>query len=204
MRRALDELQIDYYDAIGEAAFYGPKIDFQVKNVNGKEDTLSTIQVDYSIAPKFNITYKDKDGQDKTPVIIHMALMGSIDRFMAFMLEMTGGRLPFWLAPEQVRILTINDQVLDYVEKIKVILSEIVLMEPLKYNELRFGVDDRPETLNKKVRDAEIQKIPIILIVGPKDKDNNEVSIRTHEQGEIKVKLTELKSFISNFSYKFE
>jgi threonyl-tRNA synthetase len=200
MRRALDELQIDYYDAIGEAAFYGPKIDFQVKNVNGKEDTLSTIQVDYSIAPKFNITYKDKDGQDKTPVIIHMALMGSIDRFMAFMLEMTGGRLPFWLAPEQVRILTINDQVLDYVDKIKLILSEIVLMEPLKYNELRFGVDDRPETLNKKIRDAEIQKIPIILIVGPKDKDNNEVSIRTHEQGEIKVKLTELKNFISNFS----
>jgi threonyl-tRNA synthetase len=200
MRRALDELQIDYYDAIGEAAFYGPKIDFQVKNVNGKEDTLSTIQVDYSIAPKFNITYKDKDGQDKTPVIIHMALMGSIDRFMAFMLEMTAGRLPFWLAPEQVRILTINDQVLDYVEKIKLILSEIVLMEPLKYNELRFGVDDRPETLNKKIRDAEIQKIPIIVIVGPKDKDNNEVSIRTHEQGEIKVKLTELKNFISNFS----
>ncbi len=200
MRRALDELKIDYYDAIGEAAFYGPKIDFQVKNVNGKEDTLSTIQVDYSIAPKFNITYKDKDGQDKTPVIIHMALMGSIDRFMAFMLEMTGGRLPFWLAPEQVRILTINDQVLDYVDKIKPILSEIVLMQPLKYNELRFDVDDRPETLSKKIRDAETQKIPIILIVGPKDKDNDEVSIRTHEQGETKIKLTELKNFISNFS----
>lgn len=195
MRKALDDLGVDYYDAIGEAAFYGPKIDFQVKNVNGKEDSLSTIQVDYSIAPKFNITYKDSDGQDKVPAIIHMALMGSIDRFMAFMLEMTGGRLPFWLASTQVKILAINDQVLPYVEQIKQILSEVVLMKPLKYNEIRYEVDDRSESLGKKIREAEIQKIPVMLIVGSKDVEAGEISVRT-QSGEQKVKLEELKVWL--------
>lgn len=195
MRRALDKLQVDYYDGIGEAAFYGPKIDFQVKNVNGKEDTLSTIQVDYSIAPKFHITYKDSDGTDKVPVIIHMALMGSIDRFMAFMLEMTGGRLPFWLTPEQVRILTINDQVADFVAKIKAILDTVVLMQPLKYNEIRYQVDDRSESLGKKIREAEMDKIPVMLIVGPRDVENNRVSIRTHTS-EDQVDLAKLPEFL--------
>ncbi len=197
MRKALDALGVDYYDAIGEAAFYGPKIDFQVKNVNGKEDTLSTIQVDYSIAPKFNITYKDKDGKDKVPVIIHMALMGSIDRFMAFMLEMTGGRLPFWLAPEQVRILTINDQVEDYVRQIKSVLDSIVLMKPLKYNELRYTIDNNNESLSKKIREAELQKIPVILIVGPKDIEAHEISVRMQNKEE-KVKLEDLKNWLES------
>ena len=134
MRQALDEMGVEYYDAVGEAAFYGPKIDIQVKNVNGKEDSLSTIQVDYSIAPKFGITDKNDKGEDEIPAIIHMALMGSVDRFMAFMLEMTAGRIPFWLAPTQVKILTINTQpeTLEYVEKVKSILAETVLMKPLK------------------------------------------------------------------------
>jgi threonyl-tRNA synthetase len=199
MRQALDELGVDYYEAVGEAAFYGPKIDIQVKNVNGKEDSLSTIQVDYSIAPKFGITFTNSQGQDEVPAIIHMALMGSVDRFMAFMLEMTGGRLPFWLAPAQVKILTVNNQeiVMDYVDKIKSVLADIVLMKPLKYNELRFEVDDRNESLGKKIREAETQKIPVILIVGPKDIESGQVSVRA-QNGEEKVSLDGLKNYLES------
>ena len=201
MRQVLDELGVDYYEAIGEAAFYGPKIDIQVKNVNGKEDSLSTIQVDYSIAPKFGITFKNNKGEDEVPAIIHMALMGSIDRFMAFMLEMTAGRLPFWLAPNQIKILTINNEqaTTDYVEKIKQILDEVVLMKPLKYNELRYSVDDRSESLGKKIREATNEKVPVMLIVGPKDVEAGEVSVRTQE-GEEKVKLEELGEFLKGLS----
>jgi len=197
MRQVLDELGVDYYDAVGEAAFYGPKIDIQVKNVNGKEDSLSTIQVDYSIAPKFGITFKNNKGEDEVPAIIHMALMGSVDRFMAFMLEMTGGRLPFWLAPTQIKILTVNNQAetLEYLEKVKSILSEIALMKPLKYNEIRFEIDDRQESLGKKIREGEMSKIPVLLIVGPKDIAENQVSVRT-QNGEEKVKLEGLAEFL--------
>ncbi|MEM1312169.1 MAG: threonine--tRNA ligase [Patescibacteria group bacterium] len=199
LREALDESGIDYYDGVGEAAFYGPKIDVQVRNVNGKEDTLSTIQVDFSIAPKFEITYTNSAGEQQVPAIMHRALMGSIERFMAFLIESCGGRFPFWLAPEQVRILTVNNQdnVLDYVSKIKSILSDIVLMKPLKYNEIRHELDDRNESLGRKIREAETQKIPVILIVGPKDVENNQVSVRTHINEE-KVKLEKLKYFLEN------
>ena len=199
MRTALDELRVEYYEAIGEAAFYGPKIDIQVKNVNSKEDSLSTIQVDYSIAPKFGITFKNTLGEDEVPAIIHMALMGSVDRFMAFMLEMTGGRLPFWLAPVQLKILTINnsEEVMNYVTKIKTILEETVLMKPLKYNEIRFEIDDRQETLGKKIREGEMSKIPVLLIAGPKDIAENQVSVRT-QGGEEKVKLEDLGEFLKN------
>lgn len=199
MRNALDELGIDYYDAIGEAAFYGPKIDIQVKNVNGKEDTLSTIQVDYSIAPKFGITYTNENGDDEIPAIIHMALMGSIDRFMAFMIEMTGGRLPLWLSPTQIKILTVNNEkeTLDYVKKVNAILNDTVLMKPLRYNEIRYGVDDRDESLGKKIREAEKMKIPVILVVGPKDVAANTVNVR-HQGTEEAITLTELNSYLQS------
>jgi len=201
MRQVLDELKVDYYDAVGEAAFYGPKIDIQVKNVNGKEDSLSTIQVDYSIAPKFGITFKNGLGEDEVPTIIHMALMGSVDRFMAFMLEMTGGRLPFWLAPTQIKILTVNNQpeVLEYVAKIKEILDETVLMKPLKYNEIRYEIDDRAESLGKKIREATNQKIPLQIIVGPKDISACEVSVRT-QGGEEKVGIEGLGEFLGKIN----
>lgn len=199
MRTALDELGIDYYDAPGEAAFYGPKIDFQVKNVNGKEDSLSTIQVDYSIAPKFGITYTNEDGEDEVPAIIHMALMGSIDRFMAFMIEMTGGRLPLWLAPTQVKILTINNEAetLAYVQEVTALLDETVLMQPLRYNEIRYTIDDRQESLNKKIREAEKQKTPLMFIVGPKDIEAKTVSVRQHNE-ETTVALNELQNYIQS------
>lgn len=202
MRQALDSLQVKYYEAVGEAAFYGPKIDIQVRNVNGKEDTLSTIQVDYSIAPKFGITFTNEKGEEEIPAIIHMALMGSIDRFIAFVLEMTGGRLPFWLAPVQVRVLTVNNQAdtLAYVQKVQTILDQVVLMEPLKYNELRYEIDERNESLGKKIREASKAKIPVMLIVGPKDIAENSVSLRIQNQKqmtETKIALDELLQFLS-------
>jgi threonyl-tRNA synthetase len=197
IQKALDITGVKYYKGVGEAAFYGPKIDVQVKNVNGKEDTLSTIQVDMSIAPKFDITYTAEDGSQKAPAIMHRALMGSIDRFMAFLIEMHGGRFPFWLAPTQIKILTINDEVLPYVDKIKEVLNQVVLMKPLKYNELRYEVDERSESLGKKIREAEMEKIPVILIVGPKDQAAGQVSVRTQE-GEKKVELAELKRFLES------
>jgi threonyl-tRNA synthetase len=143
MKSVLDELKVDYYEAPNEAAFYGPKIDIQVKNVNGKEDSLSTIQVDYSIAPKFGITYTDNEDTKQVPAIIHMALMGSIDRFMAFLIEMNGGRFPFWVAPEQIRILTVSDAVFPYLTEVESILQDTYLMKPYRFNEIRYEVDKR-------------------------------------------------------------
>jgi threonyl-tRNA synthetase len=195
MQVALDEMGVSYFKAPNEAAFYGPKIDIQVKNVNGKEDSLSTIQVDFSIAPKFGITYKDSDGSDKTPAIIHMALMGSVDRFMAFITEMNAGRFPFWVAPEQVRVLTVTNSIDAYVAEVRSVLEDVVLMKPLKYNELRTNYDTRNESLAKKVREAETDKIPVIIILGEQDAAEKRVSVRTRE-GEIQLPLTELKGFL--------
>jgi threonyl-tRNA synthetase len=199
MQAVLDELGVEYYEALNEAAFYGPKIDIQVRNVNGKEDSLSTIQVDYSIAPKFGITYVGPDGKEETPAIIHMALMGSIDRFMAFMIEMNAGRFPFWVAPEQVRILTVTDAVAPYASQVAQILRETALMKPLRYNEVRFSLDDRAESLGKKVRGAELDKIPVVLIIGEQDMANRTVSIRTRD-GESTIALDALVEFLHTFA----
>jgi threonyl-tRNA synthetase len=195
MQDVLDELKVEYFTAENEAAFYGPKIDIQAKNVNGKEDSLSTIQVDFSIAQKFGITYRDSDGSDGIPAIIHMALMGSVDRFMAFLIEMSAGRFPFWVAPEQVRILTINDNVLPYVKEVEKVLRATVLMQPLRYNEVRFARDDRAESLNKKIRNAETDKIPVILVIGDRDMGAGTVGLRTRE-GESTILLSELGAML--------
>ena len=197
MRNVLNELKVEYYEATNEAAFYGPKIDIQAKNVNGKEDSLSTIQVDFSIAPKFGITYNDSDGTEKVPAIIHMALMGSVDRFMAFLIEMNAGRFPLWVAPEQIRILTINDSVIPYVKEVEKSLRQTVLMKPLRYNEIRFTRDDRSESLNKKIRQAETDKIPMIIVLGEQDMNDKTVSIRMKNE-EQKINIDDLKSFLEN------
>ena len=132
--------------------------------------------------------------------MIHCALLGSIERFLSVFIEHTGGWFPFWAAPEQVRILTINDTVLDYVEEITSILTEVVLMKPVKYNEVRFTTDSRNESLGKKIREATAMKIPVQLIIGPKDKDKNEISIRT-QSGETKVSLNELANYIQSLQH---
>jgi len=123
--------------------------------------------------------------------------MGAFERFMGFLLEQTAGHFPFWLAPEQVRILTINDSVLDYVSEVKEVLSGIVLMKPLKYNELRYELDDRSESLGKKIREASKQKVPLMLIIGERDKQDRTVSVRTSE-GESTIKLEELQDFVQS------
>lgn len=184
-----------FYEAQGEAAFYGPKIDVQMKNVLGKEETAFTVQYDFVMPKRFKLTYKDSNSDDQEPVVIHRSSIGAIERVFAFLVEFYAGWFPLWLAPEQVRILTINDTVLDYVEEIEAILSQTVLMKPLKYNELRFTRDDRNESLGKKIREATNWKIPVQLIVGPKDQESREVSVRT-QAGEEKVALDNLAAYL--------
>lgn len=179
----------------GEAALYGPKLDFMYPTATGKETQLATIQLDFATPKRFGLEYVDENGEKQTPIMVHRAILGSLERFMVVLIEKTAGWFPFWLAPEQIRILTINDTVMDYVDTIKETLDGIVLMKPLKYNELRYSVDDRNESLGRKIRDAAGMKIPVTLIVGPKDVEANEVSVRLRD-GEQKVKLTDLKGFI--------
>lgn len=195
IRECLEETDSKFVEELDEAAFYGPKLDIQTKNVLGNEDTIATVQLDVLVPERMGITYVDSDGEKQYPYVIHKSIMGAFERFMAFLLEQTGGELPLWLAPEQVRILTINDSVNDYVQQIKSILDETVLMKPVKYNEVRYSVDDRNESLGKKIKEATEMKIPVQLIVGPKDKGAGEVSVRLQNE-EKKVKLAELKDFL--------
>lgn len=197
IRQAMREFGAEYVEAEGEAAFYGPKIDVQTRNVLGKEDSIATSQIDILVPHRMDLNYVDAHGDKQKPLIIHRAILGSYERFMGFLLEKTAGWLPFWLAPEQVRILTINDAVMDYVDEIRTVLSEVVLMKPLKYNEVRFTTDDRNESLGKKIREATAMKIPVQLIVGPKDKESREVSVRT-QNGEEKLALDQLAEFLKN------
>ncbi len=191
------ELALGAQKIEGEAAIYGPKIDYMYKDVSGNERQLSTIQLDFATAERFGLEYTDSDGSSVTPVIIHRAILGSYERFMAILLEKTAGHLPFWLSPEQVRLLTINDKVNDYVEEIKNVLDGVVLMEPLKYNELRYSVDNRQESLGKKIREATKQKIPIMLVVGERDKASKTVSIRTFGGEEQTLPLADLGNHIA-------
>jgi len=186
---------LDYFTAEGEAAFYGPKIDFMATDAIGREHQVATIQLDFVQPERFQLEYRDAEGNAVRPVMIHCALLGSIERLLSVYIEHTAGWFPFWVAPEQIRILTINDTVLDYVDEIKSVLKEVVLMEPVRYNELRFTVDDRNESLGKKIREAATWKIPVQLIVGQQDKDNQEVSVRTQEKEE-KVKLDALADYL--------
>ena len=195
LKSAVEKVGLDYFEQEGEAAFYGPKIDFMATDAIGREHQVATVQLDFVQPQRFGLEYTDSDGNFTTPVMIHCALLGSIERFLSVFIEHTGGWLPFWAAPEQVRILTINDTVLDYVEEITTILSEVTLMQPVKYNEVRFTTDTRNESIGKKIREATVVKIPTQIIVGPKDKEQRIVSVRT-QSGEEKVELVKLAKYI--------
>ena len=188
---------LEFFEQTGEAAFYGPKIDFMATDAIGREHQVATVQLDFVQPERFGLTYTDADGNAARPVMIHCALLGSIERFMSVFIEHTAGWFPLWAAPEQVRILTINDAVSDYVEEITRSLEGLVLMKPVRYNELRLTVDDRNESLGKKIREASKMKIPVQIIVGEKDKAAREVSVRT-QQGEQKMALTALPDFLKN------
>lgn len=195
LKAAVVSNELEYFEQAGEAAFYGPKIDFMATDAIGREHQVATVQLDFVQPGRFGLEYTDDEGNSQTPVMIHCALLGSIERFLSVFIEHTGGWFPFWVAPEQIRILTINDTVLDYVGEITTLLDDITLMKPVKYNELRYAVDDRNESLGKKIREATSWKIPVQLIIGQQDKDNQEVSIRT-QAGEEKVKLSDLAAYI--------
>ena len=195
LREAVESNGLDFFEQDGEAAFYGPKIDFMATDAIGREHQVATVQLDFVQPERFGLDYTAEGGDAARPVMIHCALLGSIERFLSVFIEHTGGWFPFWAAPEQVRILTINDNVNDYVEEITTILSELVLMKPVKYNEVRFTTDVRNESLGKKIREATAMKIPVQLIVGPKDKEVREVSVRT-QGGEEKVALDQLSSYL--------
>lgn len=195
LKAAVEKNQLDYFEQAGEAAFYGPKIDFMATDAIGREHQVATVQLDFVQPERFGLEYIADDGSAQRPVMIHCALLGSIERFLSVFIEHTAGWFPFWAAPEQVRILTINDTVLDYVEEIESVLRETTLMSPVKYNELRFTRDDRNESLGKKIREATTWKIPVQLIVGPKDKEAREVSVRT-QTGEEKVSLERLSGYL--------
>ena len=195
LKSAVEANQLDFFEEDGEAAFYGPKIDFMATDAIGREHQVATVQLDFVQPERFGLEYTAEGGDKARPVMIHCALLGSIERFLSVFIEHTGGWFPFWAAPEQVRILTINDSVLPYVEEITSELTETVLMHPVKYNEVRFTTDDRNESLGKKIREATTAKIPVQLIVGSKDVEAREVSVRTQD-GEKKVALEQLIEYL--------
>ena len=195
LKSAVLAKNLEYFEQDGEAAFYGPKIDFMATDAIGREHQVATVQLDFVQPERFGLEYINESGDTERPVMIHSALLGSIERFLSVFIEHTAGWFPFWIAPEQVRILTVNDTVNDYVEEITSVLKTGVLMRPIKYNEVRFTTDIRNESLGKKIREATVVKIPMQIIVGPRDKANRQVSIRTQNE-EKTISLDDLLDYI--------
>ncbi|RYC73179.1 Threonine--tRNA ligase [Candidatus Nanosyncoccus nanoralicus] len=186
---------LDFFEAEGEAAFYGPKIDFMAEDAIGREHQVATVQLDFVQPERFDLNFVNEKGEKERPVMVHHATLGSIERFLSVFIEHTAGWFPFWCAPEQVRIVTVNDGVLDYVSEIEDVLKQIVLDKPLKYNELRFTTDKTDDSLGKKIRRATSMKIPVILVVGPKDMEARTVSVRLKDE-EKTVDLKSLSDFL--------
>lgn len=176
MGRILDHLEIPYFIGVGEAAFYGPKLDIQIKNVYGKEDTLITIQIDPMIAEKFGMEYVDRDGVKKNPFIIHRTSIGCYERTLALLIEKYAGAFPLWLAPTQVKLLAVADRHLDYAYEIKKQLDAVGL---------RTEVDDRSEKIGYKIRQAQMEKVPYMIIVGDKDIEAGTISVRHRKEGDL-------------------
>lgn len=175
MRNILDDLGVKYEIGIGEAAFYGPKLDIQIKNVFGKEDTLITIQIDQLLAEKFGMEYTDKDGTKKNPYIIHRTSIGCYERTLAYLIEKYAGAFPTWLAPVQVKLLPIADRHLDYLYDVK---------KRLEAEGIRCEIDDRSEKIGFKIRAAQLEKVPYMIIAGDKDIENETISVRSRKDGE--------------------
>ncbi len=181
LRKVLVNRGLEFEEMPGDAAFYGPKIDIQAVNVFGKEDSVSTIQLDFNLPERFNITYIDDDGQEKQPYVVHRALLGSFERFLAFLIEHHGGDFPLWFTPEQVYIIPISDKHIQYAQDV---------YERLKEAQLRVKLDDRTKSMQSRIRDAEKMKIPYIIIVGDKEIETETVSVRARrnkEEGLMKV-----------------
>ena len=176
LREILTELGLDFYEAEGEAAFYGPKLDVQLKSAIGHDVTVSTCQLDFLLPERFELEYIGEDGKAHRPVVIHRAILGTLDRFMAFLIEETKGAFPTWLAPVQVKVLPISDKHLEYANKVK---------EELQDKEVRVEVDDRAEKIGYKIREAQLQKVPYMLVVGDKEQEAGEVGVRNRKDGDV-------------------
>ena len=176
LREVLNELGIHYTEEIGEAAFYGPKLDVNVRPAVGAEYTLSTCQLDFCLPAKFHLTYIDSNGEEKTPVVLHRAILGSLDRFMAYLIEETMGAFPTWLAPVQAKFLPVTDRANEYCEKVAAQLEE---------QGFRTEVDYRNEKIGRKIRDAQTEKLPYMVIVGDRDMENGTVSPRHRADGDL-------------------
>jgi len=188
LRKILKELNIEYYEAKGEAAFYGPKIDIQIQTALGHDVTIPTCQLDFALPERFELTYIGEDGLEHRPVVIHRAILGTSDRFISFLIEETKGNLPFWVCPRQVKILTIADRHIEYANEIKDNLLKLGI---------RCEVDSRSEKIGYKIREAQISKIPYMLIIGDKEMEEKTIGVRTREDGDIgSMTFDELKEKI--------
>jgi threonyl-tRNA synthetase len=188
MRGVLNHLNVDYTEADGEAAFYGPKLDIQIKNVFGKEDTLITIQIDFQLAETFGMTYTDQDNTKKFPYIIHRTSIGCYERTLALLIEKYAGAMPTWLAPVQVAVLPIGDRQLPYAKEVAA---------KLEAHGIRLVVDERNEKIGYKIRDYQLQKLPYMLVIGDREVESNEVALRSHKDGDKgTVKVDEFVSMI--------
>ena len=188
MKTILDNLDLEYEEAIGEAAFYGPKLDIQFKNVHGKEDTIITVQIDFSLPEKFEMTYIDENNEKQHPYVIHRTSIGCYERTLAMLIEKYGGAFPTWLAPVQTKIIPISDDQLDYAFKVK---SE------LEKDDIRVEVDGRQEKVGYKIREAQVEQVPYMLIVGGREEEEGTVSVRDRREGDLGTsKLSEFKSKI--------
>ncbi len=185
LREVLNEIGISYTEEIGEAAFYGPKLDVNVKPAVGAEYTLSTCQLDFCLPMKFNLKYIDKNSEEKTPVVLHRAILGSLDRFMAYIIEETKGKFPTWLAPLQVKVLPVSEKTNEYAAKVNQALEDAGI---------RTQLDDRNEKIGYKIREARMDRVPYMLVVGPKEAEEGLVSVRSRFAGDEGQK--DLKDFI--------
>jgi len=176
MKSILDHLRIDYKEADGEAAFYGPKLDIQIRNVHGKEDTLITVQIDFQLAQRFGMEYVDRDGTKKFPFVIHRTSIGCYERTLALLIEKFAGAFPAWLAPVQVKLLTIADRHVDYADKV---------FARLRAAGYRVEVDAREEKIGKKIREAQMEKIPYMLVMGDKEEETATVAVRSRREGDL-------------------
>lgn len=194
IERMAKKFEMEYYIGMGEAAMYGPKMDFMATDALGREWQLATVQLDYAMPERFGLEYTDVDGSKKTPIMIHCALLGAIERFMSIYIEHTAGWFPLWCAPEMVRVLTVGDSE-EYVKEVEDVLKGVVLEEPVRRNQLRYEVDRSDDSLGKKIKRATEMRIPVVLIIGEKDAAAREVSVRTRD-GEEKVKLSDLQGWL--------
>lgn len=191
MGKILDDLGVDYTIGIDEAAFYGPKLDIQYKNVFGKEDTIVTIQVDQLLAEQFGMEYTDQEGKKVRPYIIHRTSLGCYERTLAYLIEKYAGALPTWMAPEQVRVMPMTDRNADYAYEIKAQLEK---------NGFRVEMDARNEKIGKKIRDAQLEKVPYMLVIGDKEQEAGEVAVRDRRDG--KTTVMPLDEFIEKLAYE--